>query len=51
MAQNWVDMHEISWADPFRVFDDALNISGRGWAFLPGKGWILDILDPNFEMA
>ena len=51
MAQNWVDMYEISWADPFRVFDGVLNISGRGWAFLPEKGWILDILNPNFEMA
>ena len=51
MAQNWVDMHDISQADPFRVFGGVLNIPGRGWAFLPEKGWILDILDPNFEMA
>ena len=51
MAQNWVGMHDISQADPFRVFGGVLNIPGRGWAFLPEKGWILDILDPNFEMA
>ena len=51
MAQNWVAMHDISLADPFRVFSGVLNIPGRGWAFLPEKSWIFDVLDPNFEMA
>ena len=51
MWDTLVDTHDISWADPFRVFGGVLNIPGRGWVFLPEKCWILDILEPNFEMA